>query len=213
MGIRRSIASGRVPTGARSARDAWSIWWSSGRISGGTVHRDEGLHSIMVGDEWARECSTPNQVATDWPTVASASGRPHGGRGSPRNKVRNTVKAAASAPGRRLAPQPCRASSWSHSPASSPSAAPREARPGHRQNRTGSLVCRRTARPGRPHRRRQRRPDGRARHWVRRPCAYCGGEILQAAASTAPTRTPRPPGRHAGGRAEETEAQPASRLS
>jgi len=103
MGIRRSIASGRVPTGARSARDAWSIWWSSGRISGGTVHRDEGLHSIMVGDEWARECSTPNQVATDWPTVASASGRPHGGRGSPRNKVRNTVKAAA-APGRRLLP-------------------------------------------------------------------------------------------------------------
>ena len=46
--------------------EAESRFWAG--ILGGTVYRDEGWHSIVVGDEWIVGIQhAPNHVAPDWP--------------------------------------------------------------------------------------------------------------------------------------------------
>ena len=65
MGTRRSIDSGRETSALSPDWGRFGEGTSGGcddhraGISGGTVYRDEGLHSIVVGDEWVTGCSTP----------------------------------------------------------------------------------------------------------------------------------------------------------
>lgn len=47
--------------------DAESRFWAG--LLGGTVHRDEDWHSIVVGDEWVMGVQhAPNHVPPDWPS-------------------------------------------------------------------------------------------------------------------------------------------------